>query len=187
MIAAARPPAQDADLAICHMETIYGPDGGPFTGYPLFQTPPQLARSVKDAGYDSCSTATNHTAGRSSDGVTRTLKAMDAVGLRHVGSAARPGAQPARDAACGRRQGRELSYTYGTNGISIPEDKPWLVNLIQPERIIQDARAARRAGADIVLASLHWGTEWQEARPAPALRRQEARPPPARTDGATLT
>ncbi|MGP3973635.1 CapA family protein [Streptomyces sp. 8N114] len=163
MIAAAKPPAREADLAICHMETIYGPDGGPFTGYPLFQTPPQLARSVKDAGYDSCSTGSNHTLDDSADGVTRTLKAMDTAGLKHVGSArsARERSRPAILRAGGAKVA-QLSYTYGTNGISIPEDKPWLVNLIQPERIIRDARAARRAGADVVVASLHWGTEWQE-------------------------
>ncbi|MGI5347867.1 CapA family protein [Streptomyces sp. CA-250714] len=164
MIAAAKPLAQQADLAICHMETIYGPDGGPFTGYPLFQTPPQLARSVKDAGYDSCSTGSNHTLDDSADGVTRTLKAMDTAGLKHVGSArsARERSRPAMLRAGGAKVA-QLAYTYGTNGISIPKDKPWLVNLIQPERIIRDARAARRAGADVVVASLHWGTEWQEA------------------------
>ncbi|MFI8853131.1 CapA family protein [Streptomyces sp. 891-h] len=164
MIAAAKPLAQKADLAICHMETIYGPDGGPFTGYPLFQTPPQLARSVKEAGYDSCSTGSNHTLDDSADGVGRTLKAMDGAGLKHVGSArseqerGRPALLRAGDAKVA-----QLSYTYGTNGISLPENKPWLVNLIEPERIIRDARAARRAGADVVVASLHWGTEWQES------------------------
>ncbi|MET9857713.1 CapA family protein [Streptomyces smyrnaeus] len=163
MIAAAEPLAKKADVAICHMETIYGPDGGPFTGYPLFQTPPQLARSVKDAGYDSCSTGSNHTLDDSADGVGRTLKAMDTAGLKHVGSArsARERSRPAMLRA-GDAKVAQLSYTYGTNGISIPENKPWLVNLIEPERIIRDARAARRAGADVVVASLHWGTEWQE-------------------------
>ncbi|MBO8194666.1 CapA family protein [Streptomyces oryzae] len=163
MLAAAKRPATGADLAICHMETIYGPDGGPFTGYPLFQTPPQLARSVRDAGYDSCSTGSNHTLDDSADGVTRTLKAMDTAGLKHVGSArtAKERSRPAMLRAGGAKVA-QLAYTYGTNGISIPKSKPWLVNLIQPEQIIRDARAARRAGADVVVASLHWGTEWQE-------------------------
>ncbi|MDF4252488.1 CapA family protein [Streptomyces sp. WMMB303] len=163
MLAAAKPLADRADLAICHMETIYGPDGGPFTGYPLFQTPPQLARSVKDAGYDSCSTGSNHTLDDSADGVNRTLEAMDSVGLRHAGSARSAGERrrPTMLRAGGAKVA-QLSYTYGTNGISLPENKPWLVNLIDPERIIRDARAARRAGADVVVASMHWGTEWQQ-------------------------
>ncbi|WP_432106870.1 CapA family protein [Streptomyces sp. AA1529] len=163
ILAAAKPSAREADLAICHMETVYGPDDGPFTGYPLFQTPPQLARSVKDAGYDSCSTGSNHTLDDSADGVNRTLDAMDSVGLRHAGSArsAGEGHRPTMLRAGGAKVA-QLSYTYGTNGISLPENKPWLVNLIDPERIIRDARAARRAGADVVVASMHWGTEWQQ-------------------------
>ncbi|WP_369208401.1 CapA family protein [Streptomyces sp. PU-14G] len=163
MIEAAKPMVRDADLAICHMETVYGPDGGPFSGYPLFKTPPQLARSVKKVGYDSCSTGSNHTLDDSSDGVHRTLKAMDSAGLQHVGSArsARERERPAVMRAGGAKVA-QLAYTYGTNGISLPEDKPWLVNLIEPERIIRDARAARRAGADVVVVSMHWGTEWQQ-------------------------
>ncbi|MDJ1132994.1 CapA family protein [Streptomyces iconiensis] len=163
MIAAAGPMARGADLAICHMETVYGPDGGPFSGYPLFKTPPQLARSVKKLGYDSCSTASNHTLDAGSEGVTRTLDAMDAVGLKHAGSA-RSRAESTKPTLmrAGDAKVAQLAYTYGTNGISLPQNKPWLVNLIEPERIIADARAARRAGADVVVASMHWGTEWQQ-------------------------
>lgn len=163
MISAAKPMASGADLAICHMETVYGPDGGPFSGYPLFETPPHLAASVKKAGYDSCSTASNHTLDAGSKGVGRTLKAMGAAGLRHVGSARNPkeAAAPVMLRAGGAKVA-QLAYTYGTNGIPVPKDKPWLVNLIEPRRIIADARAARRAGADVVVVSMHWGTEWQQ-------------------------
>lgn len=174
MIGAARPMARQADVALCHMETVYGPDGGPFSGYPLFKTPPQIAGSVKDLGYDSCSTASNHTLDAGSDGVTRTLDAMDGAGLRHAGSA-RSRAEAARPAMmrAGDAKVAQLAYTYGTNGISLPQDKPWLVRLIESERIIADARAARRAGADVVVASLHWGTEWQQE--PDALQRSVAR------------
>lgn len=87
MFAGVKPVVSGADLAICHMETIYGRDGGPFTGYPSFKSPPEVAAALKDAGYDSCSTASNHTLDDGADGVRRTLGAMDAVGLRHTGSA----------------------------------------------------------------------------------------------------
>jgi poly-gamma-glutamate synthesis protein (capsule biosynthesis protein) len=56
-----------------------------------------------------------------------------------------------------------LSYTYGTNGISIPAGKPWSVPLIDPDRIVRDAAAARRAGADVVAVALHFGTEYVTA------------------------
>ncbi|MBA0051529.1 CapA family protein [Streptomyces sp. AJS327] len=164
ILSPAKPLATRADLAICHMETVYGPDGGPFSGYPAFETPPQLAASVRATGYDSCSTASNHTLDAGAEGVSRTLRAMGRAGLRHVGSA-RSETERTRPAVmrAGGATVAQLAYTYGTNGIPVPRGKPWLVNLIDPDRIIADARAARRAGADVVVASLHWGTEWQEA------------------------
>jgi poly-gamma-glutamate synthesis protein (capsule biosynthesis protein) len=146
------------------METVYGEDGGPFTGYPLFRSPPQIAQAVKDVGYDSCSTASNHTLDDGPEGVARTLDAMDAAGLAHAGSARsaeearRPTLLRAGDATVAH-----LAYTYGTNGSALPKDSTWLVNRIDAERIVDDARAARRAGADVVVVSMHWGTEYQEA------------------------
>ncbi|MGH3325008.1 MAG: CapA family protein, partial [Streptomyces sp.] len=164
MLSGAKPLASGADLAICHMETVYGREGGPFTGYPAFQTPPHVAAAIKDTGYESCSTASNHTLDAGVDGVRRTLAAMDKAGLKHVGSArsAKERTRPAVMTAGGAKVA-QLAYTYGTNGIPVPDKKPWLVNPIEPKRIIADARAARRAGADIVVVSLHWGTEWQQA------------------------
>ncbi|MBW8092187.1 CapA family protein [Streptomyces hygroscopicus subsp. hygroscopicus] len=164
MIKAASSLVSQADLAICHMETVYGAAHGPFTGYPTFKTPPQLAQAVKSLGYDSCSTASNHTLDAGAEGVVRTLDAMDKAGLKHAGSArsAQERTRPAMLQAGGAKVA-QLAYAYGTNGIPVPKDKPWLINLIDPERIIKDARAARRAGADVVVASIHWGTEWQQA------------------------
>ncbi|UGY90752.1 CapA family protein [Streptomyces gobiensis] len=164
MLAGAKPVVSKADLAICHMETVYGPDGGPFTGYPAFKTPPHIAQAIKDTGYHSCSTASNHTLDAGAAGVSRTLSAMDKAGLKHAGSA-RSAAERTRPAMleAGDAQVAQLAYTYGTNGIPVAADKPWIVNLIDPDQIIKDARAARRAGADVVVVSMHWGTEWQEA------------------------
>lgn len=163
-----------ADVAICHMETVYGADGGPYTGYPTFKSPPQIAEAARDLGYDSCSTASNHTLDAGTAGVARTLGAMDRAGLRHAGSARSAGEARNRTMlAAGDATVAQLAYTYGTNGIPVPDGKPWLVNLIDPARITEDARAARRAGADVVVVSLHWGTEWQEA--PDALQRAVAR------------
>ncbi|GAA1382183.1 CapA family protein [Kitasatospora putterlickiae] len=164
MFAGVKPLISGADLAICHMETVYGADGGPFTGYPTFKSPPQVARALKDTGYTACDTASNHTLDDGAAGIRRTLDAMDAVGLAHTGSA-RDEAEAGRPALlrAGGAAVAHLAYTYGTNGIPLPSDQPWAVNLIDRDRILADARAARAAGADVVAVSLHWGTEWQDA------------------------
>jgi poly-gamma-glutamate synthesis protein (capsule biosynthesis protein) len=47
--------------------------------------------------------------------------------------------------------------------VPLPEGQPWAVSLIDENKIVADARNARLAGADVVVVSLHWGTEWQDA------------------------
>ncbi|MTE22130.1 CapA family protein [Streptomyces sp. TRM43335] len=183
ILAGVRPVVASADIALCHMETPYGDEDGPFTGYPLFRSPPQLAEALRATGYDSCSTASNHSLDDGFDGVRRTLDALDEAGVRHAGTA-RSATEAARPAVlrAGGAEIAHLAYTYGTNGIPIPEERPWAVRLLEPERVIADARAARRAGADVVVVSVHWGTEWQQA-PDPTQLRLARELTAARTDG----
>ncbi|MEV0369108.1 CapA family protein [Streptomyces sp. NPDC050636] len=165
MLAGVKPVVSSADLAVCHLGAPLGLLSGPFAGYPVFQSPPQLASALKATGYDSCSTASNHVLDRGVPGVHRTLRALETVGLRHVGSA-RSATEAARSARVLARTGAKvahLSYTYGTNGTHRPASAPWTVNLIDEKKIIADARAARRAGADVVVVSAHWGTEYRTA------------------------
>ncbi|MEU3403682.1 CapA family protein [Streptomyces sp. NPDC006670] len=162
MFSAVKPVVSAADLALCHMETIYGDDDGPFSGYPAFVSPPAVADALKDTGYDGCSTASNHTLDDGAEGVKRTLDRFDKVGLGHAGSA-RTAAEAARTTlyTAGTAKVAHLAYTYDTNGYPMPEGQPWAVDLMVQDKILADARAARKAGADVVLVSLHWGTEWQ--------------------------
>ncbi|MHC0430336.1 CapA family protein [Streptomyces sp. O3] len=162
MLAGVRPVISQADLAICHMETVYGADGH-YTGYPTFKSPPEVAAALAATGYDSCSTASNHTLDDGADGLRRTLDALDEAGVKHAGSAR--SAAESRQVTLLRAGGAKvahLAYTYGTNGFPLPTGRPWAVNLISEQKIISDARAARRAGADVVVVSPHWGQEWQD-------------------------
>ncbi|MEU4101734.1 CapA family protein [Streptomyces tanashiensis] len=162
MLSGVRSVVSRADLAICHMETVYGEEGGPYTGYPAFKSPPEIAAALKATGYDSCSTASNHTLDDGAAGLGRTLDALDRAGVRHAGSArtAEEAARPTLLKAGGATVA-QLAYTYDTNGYPMPEGQPWAVQLLHEDKVIADARAARAAGADVVVVSLHWGSEWQ--------------------------
>ncbi|MFI0143873.1 CapA family protein [Streptomyces globisporus] len=167
MLAGVAPVVSGADLAFCHMETVYGKEGGPYTGYPSFKSPPEIATALRTTGFDSCSTASNHTLDDGAEGVRRTLDALDGAGIRHAGSArtaaeaARPTILPAGPGK-GAAKVAHLAYTYGTNDIPLPTGRPWTVNVTAERKIVEEARAARRAGADVVVLSAHWGTEWQD-------------------------
>ncbi|KAB1146726.1 CapA family protein [Streptomyces luteolifulvus] len=163
MLAAARPLVSRADLALCHMETVYGANGD-YTGYPAFKSPPEVAPALAATGYDGCSTASNHSLDDGAEGIHRTLDALDRAGVRHAGSArAEAEASTATMLRAGPAKVAHLAYTFDTNGYPLPAGQPWAVNLIDEHRIVADARAARRAGADVVVVSVHWGTEWQDA------------------------
>ncbi|MEU7057308.1 CapA family protein [Streptomyces sp. NPDC046197] len=151
-----------ADLALCHMETVYGANGA-YSGAPLFKAPPEVARGLAATGYDDCSTASEHTLDDGADGIRRTLDALDHAGLRHAGSARTEGeARSVTLLRAGRALVAHLAYTYGCDR-PLPAGQPWAVNLIDETRILTDARTARKAGADVVVVSLHWGTQWQDA------------------------
>ena len=162
MLAAIKPTISAADLAICHLETPIAPASGPFSYYPTFNVPPQILGALADTGYDTCSTASNHTLDKGAAGVSRTLQGLDTVGLRHTGSArsAAEAASPNIIVVKGVRVA-QLSYSYGFNGTSVPANQPWLANQIDPDAILAAARQAKQAGADVVIVSLHWGAENQ--------------------------
>ncbi|EST35624.1 CapA family protein [Streptomyces roseochromogenus] len=163
MLSGVQPVVARADLALCHMETVYGADGE-YSGYPAFKSPPQIAQGLVATGYDGCSTASNHSLDDGADGIRRTLDAMDQAGLRHAGTArSEAEARSVTILQAGPAKVAHLAYTFGTNSTAVPSGRPWAVNLIDERRMIADARAARKAGADVVVVSVQWGTEWQDA------------------------
>ena len=147
-----------ADLALCHLEVPLSPDGV-ITGYPTFSAPVELSDAIADAGYDGCSTASNHTLDRGTPGVVTTLDRLDALGLGHAGSARTPEealTPTLYETDAGVVVGH-VAAAYGFNGYE--PDEPWRVRELDPTSLVAAGRAARRAGADLVVASLHWGVE----------------------------
>jgi poly-gamma-glutamate capsule biosynthesis protein CapA/YwtB (metallophosphatase superfamily) len=162
LLSGIQPLISGADLGICHLETPLAPEGGPYSGYPSFSAPPEIAAALKDTGYDTCSTASNHTIDQGADGVERTLDALDATGIKHTGSArsAKEAATPLVMDVHGVKVA-QVSYSFGFNGIKVPAGKPWLANQIDVDDVLAAAKKARQAGAQVVIASLHWGVEYQ--------------------------
>jgi hypothetical protein len=160
MFAAIKPIVSNAALAICHVETPIG--AGPPSGYPIFDAPVELADAIAWTGWDVCDAASNHTLDRGQDGVDATLDALDAAGVKHAGSY-RSASEAGRIliVAVDGVKVAFLAYTYGTNGIALPN--PWSVNLISEQRVEADAKRARSLGAQLVIVNFHWGNEYVAA------------------------
>lgn len=168
MFAEVKPLLSAADLAICHVESPVSTDGTNISGYPVFNAPRELVEAAVDAGYDGCSTASNHAFDRGVDGVLSTIEVFDDLGVPQAGMAADAAhdLEPVLYEVNGITIAH-LSATYSLNGFELPADQPYLVDLIDSDEIVAEAAAARAAGAEFVMVSLHWGNEYQHT-PSPA-------------------
>lgn len=154
------PEITSADYAVCNLEVPLG--GGPsYTGYPCFSAPDSYAVALKDAGFDMFLTANNHCLDRRDRAARRTISTLDSLGIDHIGTyrdaAMRDSLVPFIKDIKGFKVGF-LNYTYGTNGIE-PTDGVE-VALIDKERIDREIRKTREAGAEIIVAAMHWGVEY---------------------------
>jgi len=159
MLAALRSVHDGVDLAVCHLETPIAPEGEAFSTMPYYGVPAEVATAIAAAGFDRCSTASNHAADRGVAGIERTVDVLEAAGVAQSGMARSPAEiEPTVFAVAGVTIGH-LSYTWSYNGLSLPEGQEWRSALIDPDRVIADARRARQLGAEVVIVSLHWGAE----------------------------
>lgn len=174
LMAGVKPVISKADLAICHMETPVGTPKGPFEGYPEFLVPPQILTTLKDVGYDTCSTASNHTYDHGLKAVKRTLDAMDKVGLGHTGSARTP--KEAKQINIRDVNGvkvAHLSYSWESFLNPTPKKERWAFNRIGTDSIKDTENRAREQGAEVVILSVHWGLEHYNEPSVPQLRLAE--------------
>lgn len=180
LMANIRPYIEGADLAICHLEVPVHPEGQQPSGYPMFASPPELVTDLAEEGWTGCSTASNHSVDRKFLGVATTLDALDALRMGHAGTA-RTAGEALEPQIYKIRQGSRvievanISFTYGLNGLPMPSEAPWAVNIFDADAadaqpIIDAAQAARDAGADVVIASVHCCVEYRE-EPTAAQRR----------------
>jgi len=160
MLSAQQPYIQGADIGICHLETPLAPPDGPFSNYPSFSVPPQVLPALLTTGYDACSTASNHTMDQGTAGINRTLDDLDAAGIVHDGSyrSEMDSQTPVIINTPHDRVGL-ISVAFGWNGYQL--DHPWQANLIDPDLIKAKARAAKAAGADLVVVAMHAGEEYE--------------------------
>lgn len=156
---------QEADLALCHLETPIANKNENYSGYPVFNSPPEILDAVVELGFDMCDQASNHSLDKGFDGIVRTLTKLDDYGIAHTGIARSE--EEANKPLMLEIKTQEqivkigiIAYTYGFNGFTRDSDKLWSANEIDPVAMINEARAARAAGAQFVIAKIHWGDEY---------------------------
>lgn len=157
MFSHVKPLLEAADIAICHLETPLSIDNTDLAYYPSFRVPRELADAIAYAGYDTCSLASNHATDAGTDGIIGTINGLDKVKVAHSGMTL-PGERSSINIVkAGPAAVAHLSYTYGFNQRN---NSSHLSNLIDVDAILKEAREAKVQGADFVVLSMHWGTEY---------------------------
>jgi len=146
------------------MEVPVAPDGV-YSGFPTFGAPSEVVGALARSGWDGCATASNHSADRGEEGVVATLDALDSHGLGHAGTY-----RSREDASVPfalyelERGGRtvtvaQISTAMGLNGLDDPTG--YSVSLNDVGAITKAAKAARAAGADLVVVHSQLGEEYE--------------------------
>lgn len=151
-----------ADICIGNLETTFAGEDRGYSSYPRFNTPDSLAYELKSIGFDVLSTAGNHALDMGYDGLSRTINVLNDADISHLGTYT---SHEEQDKVLIKFvKGLKIAfinYTYGTNGIPVPSDKNYCVNLNNKELIKKHINTAKSKNADIIVACMHWGTEYQ--------------------------
>lgn len=149
---------QTADIAVGSLETSFAGEERGYSNYPTFNTPDSLAYALKDIGIDVLSTAGNHCLDMGFSGLSRTIDVLNDADIAHLGTYK---TQEEQDQILFKYvKGVKIAfinYTYGTNGIPVPKDKNFCVNLIDKDLIKKHIETAKSQNADMIVACMHWG------------------------------
>jgi poly-gamma-glutamate capsule biosynthesis protein CapA/YwtB (metallophosphatase superfamily) len=164
---------RDADLALVNHE---GPTPNDFSYHPTglrFSFDPALEAGIHDAGVDVVSLANNHIRNAGSLGVTQTIANEKAAGLVPIGAGRNINAAnaPAWFTIDGVRVAILAFDAIDLGGNAATSARPGAAPL-DLTRARADIKAARSAGAQVVIVIPHWGVEYTST--ATASQRQDA-------------
>ena len=153
---------ENATVAVGNLETTLAGEERGYSGYPTFNSPDELALDLKEMGIDILTTANNHCLDTGYNGLVSTLNTLDEYGIDHTGTSRSEEEQ--NTILFKDLEGIKtafLCYTYGTNGIPIPSGRDYSVNLIDKEFMKEQLDKAKEEGAELIVVSMHWGSEYR--------------------------
>lgn len=161
-----KPYIQASDIAVCEFETPIAKRGGPYTGYPVFNVPPEVADAAASVGYTACTHATNHSWDQGADGIARLWDTLASKGIAQTGSYKNEEDSTKPLVIDSPTGGGKLGLVTGTvslNGMTADHD--WQVDRLREagdpqhqsdiDRTVAKAKAAREQGADVVAMAMH--------------------------------
>lgn len=163
LFANTRDEIQAADLALVNQEVIIGGEELGISGYPAFNAPYAVGDALTDAGFDVVCHGTNHALDKGKKGLVNCLSFWESnypeIGVLGIHGTA----QDQEEIYIYEQDGIRiaiLNYTYSTNGVAMPSDMPFAVDMLEEEKVLEDLRRAEEL-ADFTIVCPHWGTEYR--------------------------
>lgn len=156
-----KPYIENSDISIANQETMIGGVEFGLSSYPSFNSPQSIGDTLKWAGVDLVTLANNHSLDRGEKVIQASLNYWGKIGMIYDG--AYRSVEDSETIRVIESKGIDissLSYTYGTNGIPIPQGKEYLVNLLDKDKMKMDLDKAKEI-SDIQIVSMHFGSEYQ--------------------------
>ncbi len=150
-----------ADITIANQESLIGGTEIGLSSYPSFNSPYEVGYALTESGIDLVTMANNHTLDRGEKAIQSAITHWNQLGIPYTGAFLSE--EDKKNIRTIKKNGiifSFLAYTYGTNGIETPKNKPYLVNRIEESNIEQDIAKAS-AVSDVVVVSLHFGKEYE--------------------------
>ncbi|ARK26178.1 hypothetical protein SporoP37_04720 [Sporosarcina sp. P37] len=148
------------DFLLANQESMPGGTELGLSTYPKFNSPKHIIPDLQNAGVDMITLANNHTFDKGEIGVRKSIEHAQEFGMPYVG---------AYESFKDRKTQRivdvngikigVLAYTYGTNITLDLQDKEYLVNYINRDRIENEIQEMKPL-VDVTIVSLHWGPEY---------------------------
>ena len=157
-----KPDLAQADIKIVNEEIVFAGEDMGFSGYPMFNTAEEVGDAEAKAGFNVILHATNHTMDKWKQGLMNTInfwKKYPDIKVLGVNETK----EQQEEITVIEKNGMKialLNYTYGLNGMPMPDDMPFAVNLIDADLMDRNIKKAHEE-ADFVVVIMHWGTEYQ--------------------------
>lgn len=151
---------EESDLSLINLEVPVAGNIFKPSNYPNFNSPVELLDAVKNMNIDVVSTANNHALDKGIKGLNETIKNAESKDLKVVGTYLTDDTKPLIIEKNNIKIGI-AAYTYGTNGIAIPKDAPYCINIIDKEKMKSDIDYMNSEGVDFKIFCMHFGQEYQ--------------------------
>lgn len=151
---------QNADIAVINQESILASKAAPISGYPLFNSPTEVGDELAHLGFDVINQANNHVLDMGEKGIKAALDYWDTQPVKAIGAYRNDAdLQNIRIVEAKGIKTAQIGITEMTNGLYLPKNSDYRIIYASEAELIKSQIQKAKSMADIVVISVHWGTE----------------------------